>query len=154
VARNTAVAEPVGEVAFRSAAELREVLEGLLRSVDRDERIGPLLRAASIRTRFEFTDMEVALNVASSDDVDRSIEWSFDEEPSWKPKLVLRMDSAVANRWLQGRESIAIALARGRVQCAGESRSALVFLPTVKLLCDPYRDLLAAKYEHLRVTSG
>jgi hypothetical protein len=154
VTRKAAVAEPVGEVAFRSAAELREVLESLLRSVDRDEQIGPPLRAAHIRTRFEFIDMDVTLNVASSEDSDPSVEWSFDEEPSWNPKLVLRMDSAVANRWLQGRESIAIALARGRVQCAGESRSALSFLPTVKLLCDPYRNLLASKYDHLRVTSG
>jgi hypothetical protein len=146
-----ALAEPTGKVAFRSPAELREVLEGLLASVDEDERVGPMLRAAGIRTRFEFTDMDLALDVASSEDDERSIEWSFDRRPPWTPKLTLRMDSDVANRWLQGRESIAVALARGRVQCRGESRSALFFLPTVKLLADPYRRLLTAKYEHLRV---
>jgi hypothetical protein len=145
------VAEPTGEVAFRSPDELREVLESMLESVERDQRRGPMLRAAGIRTRLEFTDMDLALNVASSDDPDRSLEWSFDRRAPWTPKLVLRMDSDVANRWLQGRESIAVALARGQVQCRGESRSALFFLPTVKLLGDPYRRLLAGKYAHLRV---
>jgi hypothetical protein len=146
-----AVAEPIGEVEFRSPAEMREVLDGLLVSADRDERTGPLLRAADMRTRFEFTDLNLALNVASADDSEHSIEWSFEDRAPWTPKLVLRMDSAVANRWLQGNESIAIAMARGRVQCRGESRSALFFLPTVKLLSDPYRRLVSSKYRHLRV---
>jgi hypothetical protein len=146
-----ALADPTGEVAFRSPAELREVLDGLLASVDRDERVGPMLRAADIRTRLEFTDMKLALNVASAEDPEHAIEWSFSRRAPWTPKLVLRMDSDVANRWLQGSESIAVALARGRVQCTGESRSALFFLPTAKLLADPYRKLLASKYKHLRV---
>lgn len=146
-----ALAEPTGEVAFRSSAELREVLQGLLLSVEEDDRVGPMLRAAGIRTRFEFTDMDLSLDVASSDDAEHSIEWTFDREPPQPPKLTLRMDSDVANRWLQGSESIAVALARGRAQCSGESRSALFFLPTVKLLRGPYRKLLSAKYTHLRV---
>jgi hypothetical protein len=145
------IAEPDGDVTFSSPAELREVLGELLTAVNRDERVGPLLRAARARTRFEFTDMDLALNVASSEDPDRSIEWSFDPEPERKPKLILRMDSDVANRWLQGKESIAVAMARGRVRCEGESRSALFFLPTAQLLCEPYRRLVASKYTHLRV---
>jgi len=149
---HAAVAEPTREVAFRSPAELREVLESLLEAADCDERAGPLLRAASLRTRFEFTDMGLTLDVASAEDPDRCIEWTFEREPPWEPKLILRMDSDVANRWLQGTESIAIAIARGRVQCAGESRSALFFLPTVKLLTVPYRRLVKSRYRHLQVS--
>lgn len=145
------LAEPTGEVAFRSPAELREVLDGLLASVDRDERVGPTLRASDIRTRIEFTDMKLALNVASAEDAEHWIEWTFGRRAPWTPKLVLRMDSDVANRWLQGSESIAVALAHGRVRCTGDSRSALYFLPTAKLLTDPYRKLLASKYKHLRI---
>lgn len=139
-------------VGFRSPAELREVLERLLEEVDSDERVGPLLRAARVRTRLEFTDMGVALNVASAEDEEHCIEWDFGAAPRPAPKLVLAMDSEVANRWLQGSESIAIAIARGRVRCAGESRSALFFLPTAKLLSDPYRRLLASDYRHLQVS--
>ena len=139
------------EVAFRSPAELREVLDRLLEAVDADERIGPLMRAAHLRTRFEFTDMGLALNVASSEGAEHCIEWDYGPAPRPRPKLVLAMDSDVANRWLQGSESIVIALARGRVRCAGESGSALVFLPTAKLLSGPYRQLLASEYRHLQV---
>lgn len=145
------MAEQTGKVAFRSPDELREVLDSLLESVDRDERVGSMLRAAGIRNRFEFTDMGLALNVASADDPEHSIDWSFDPEPPWEPNLTWRLDSDVANRWLQGSESIVVALARGRAQCSGESRSALSFLPTVKFLSPPYRRLLASKYSHLRV---
>lgn len=147
----TVLAEPTEDVAFRSPAELREVLQSLLESVDRDEHVGPSLRAAQIRTRFEFTDMGLALNVASADDPEHSIEWSFDREAPWDPILTWRLDSDVGNRWLQGSESIAVALARGRATCTGEGRSALSFLPTMKLLSPPYRRLLASKYSHLRV---
>jgi hypothetical protein len=147
----TAVAT-TGEVAFRSAAELREVLDRLLEAVDADERIGPVLRAAHLRTRFEFTDMGLALNVSSAEGEEHCIEWDYGAAPRPKPRLFLAMDSGTVNRWLQGRESIAIAIARGRVRCAGESRSALAFLPVVKLLGEPYRRLIASDYRHLQVT--
>ena len=35
------------------------------------------------------------------------------------------MSAAVANRYLQGAQSLAIAIARGQVRCRGESRVAL-----------------------------
>ena len=53
------------------------------------------------------------------------------------------MTSEVANRYLQGRESLAIAIARGKVRCEGDSRSALLYLPAVRLLCEPYRRIVA-----------
>lgn len=138
------------ECEFRSREELREVLERLLEEADSDDRIGPILRAAHVRTRFEFTDVGLSLNVASSDEEDHFVKWSFANRAPWRPKLMLRMDSAVANRWLQGRESLAIAIARGRVRVSGETRSTLFFLPVARLLCDPYRRLIAAEYDHLK----
>ena len=145
------VAKATGEVAFRSRAELREVLERLLENIDTDEKVGPLLRAAHVRTRLEFTDVRLALNLASSDGEKHCVEWTFGSSAPWKPKLILRMESEVANRWLQGRESLAIAIARGRVRHSGETRSTLVFLPAARLLCDSYRELISAEYSHLEI---
>ena len=42
-----------------------------------------------------------------------------------------------------------MAIARGQVQCAGDARSALLYLPAAKLITDPYRRLVAAEYSHL-----
>jgi hypothetical protein len=136
---------------FRSADELRQVLERLLENADADERIGPILRAAHMRARLEFTDRDVVLNVASSEGEDRSIEWTFARRAPWPPKVVLRMASDVANRWLQGEESLAIAMARGRVRCTGETRSTLLFVPIAKLLNEPYRRILKRDFKHLRL---
>ena len=49
--------------------------------------------------------------------------WSFADDPGWSPKLVLRMTCAVANRYLHGRESLAIAIARRRGPPARPTRA-------------------------------
>ena len=43
------------------------------------------------------------------------------------------MDSATANGYLQGRESLAVAIARGQVRCSGDLKTALVYLPALRL---------------------
>lgn len=139
------------QVSYGSADELREVFDQLLTAVDADERIGPLLGAARLRARLEFEDLDVALNLASAERKDCCIEWDFDARPAWRPKLTLTMDSAIANRYLQGAENIAIAIARGWISCSGESRGALVFIPAVKLLVEPYRRIIDSDHPHLRV---
>ena len=48
-----------------AASEFRAALEQALAEVDADERIGPLIGATGLRLRFEFTDLELALNVAA-----------------------------------------------------------------------------------------
>jgi hypothetical protein len=136
---------------FRSAAELREVLDAVLRSVDSDERSGTLIRAAGPRMRFEFTDCGVLLNIAPGDGVGGNLRWRFDDEIDWQPRLRMWMDSTTANRYLQGAESLAIAIARGRVRCEGDARAALLYVPAMKLLIEPYRRLVAERYPRLAV---
>jgi hypothetical protein len=128
--------------------QLRAALERTLREIDADEQLGPLIGSTHLRMRFEFTDLEMALNVASGAR-DRNLTWSFADEPGWAPKLTLRMTAEVANRYLQGRESLAIALARGQVRCSGDSRTALLYLPAARLFCEPYRRVVETEYPAL-----
>ncbi len=138
------------EIAFRSAEELREVLDLVFESVDADERLGPLFRTAHTRARFELTDHVLAVNVASQlDDPDHCLRWSFAKRPPWPPKLTFVMSSGVANAYLQGRESLPVAIARGRIRYSGESRAALLFLPLARLLVKPYTELIETQYPHL-----
>ena len=129
-------------------ADFREALERALAAADADERIGPQIRATEIRMRFEFPDCATVLNVSSEAD-EASLRWSFADDVDWEPKLVLTMDSDVANRYLQGRESLAIAIARGQVRCTGSSRAALLYLPAARLLCEPYRKVVAQDFPEL-----
>jgi hypothetical protein len=142
LARSEPREEAVDIQAFRAA------LESALERAAADDRTRPLLNAAGLRMRFEFPDVGLVLNVATADDEERLV-WSFSDNVEWRPKLELTMDSAVANRFLQGRESLAIALARGQASCRGESRTALLYLPATRLLCEPYRKVVQSGYPAL-----
>ena len=128
--------------------ELRAALERALADVDADERLGPLIGATRLRMRIEFTDLGMALNVAAADG-GRNLTWSFADDPGWPPKLTLLMSSDVANRYLQGRESLAIGIARGQVRCRGDSRTALLYLPAARLIAEPYRRVVESEYPAL-----
>jgi hypothetical protein len=133
------------------AREFREVLDRALQELDGDERSGPLLRAAGLSLRIEITDLDLVLRVAASDEGEHHLRWTFDDtgEPA---KLDLRMDSETANAYLQGKESLAIGIARRRVRCSGESRVALLYLPALRLVVEPYRRLVRERYPHMALT--
>ncbi|HYH61060.1 MAG TPA: hypothetical protein VD766_04270, partial [Solirubrobacterales bacterium] len=66
--------------------------------------------------------------------------WDFAERAEEAEAGVsLAMESATANGYLQGRESLAVAIARGRVRCSGDLRTTIVYLPALRLLVEPYR---------------
>ncbi len=132
-----------------AAAEFRSVLDDVLAETDADDHAGPLLRAAGIRIRFEFPDLPLVLNLAATEDGDHHLAWRFSDDVDWEPKLTMRMDSKVANAYLQGKESLAIAIARGRVRLEGDTRSALIYIPALKLLVASYRRLVTQEHPHL-----
>jgi hypothetical protein len=132
-----------------SEVEYRELLDEMLSELDADLRAGPLLRATGLRMRLEFPDLPLVLNVAASEDPHHHLRWKFSDPAEWEPKLSLRMDSKVANAYLQGKESLAIAIARGRVQATGDSRCALLYVPALRLVVPAYRRLVAQAYPHL-----
>ena len=52
------------------------------------------------------------LNVAASEEPAHHLRWEFSDAVDWEPKLNLKMGSRIANAYLQGKESLAIAIAR------------------------------------------
>lgn len=135
--------------AATSAAELREILEAVLQAVEDDDTARALVRATSLRLRLEITDRSLVLNLTPADDPERTLRWAFGADVDWKPRLRIWMDSATANRYLQGRESLAIAIARGRVRCEGDARAALLYVPAMRFLIEPYRRLVKERYQDL-----
>ena len=132
-------------------AELRSLLDDALTEVDGDDRSGPLLRAAGLKVRFRFPDVDMVLNVTTSEEAEHYLRWAFSDDVDWEPKLELLMDSQVANAYLQGRESLAIAIARGRVKAKGDTRNALLYVPALRLIVEPYRKLVKDQAPHLAV---
>lgn len=136
-----------GSAAAPDAAEFRAAIERAFELAEADEAIGPAICATEPRLRFEFTDGEL-LHVWAG--ADGHLRWSF-EPVEWAPKLVLSMSTDTANRYLQGRESLAIAIAHGKVKVRGGARAALRYLPATRMLCEPYRRVVAAGFPSLAV---
>src|SRR5829696_8776970 len=101
---------------FKSAKELREILDTILTEIDGDPEDGPRLSAAAAPLRLEFTDRKLAVNVRRDDGGKHCVRWDFSRRARTEPRLRLSMDSEVANRVFQGRENPAIAIARGRLR--------------------------------------
>ena len=138
--------------AFRDADEFREVMDRLLKQFSTDPDLGPRLRAADLPSRFEVNDLDVVLHIrpAAPDEPDGHLRWTWDEV-DWEPHVTWRMDSPVVNRFYQGRENVAVALARRRIRIAGDRRAALALIPLIKPFFPRYRALLEDDYPHLVV---
>ena len=132
-----------------ASAEFRHLLDDVLTETDADDHAGPLLRAAGLKVRFEFPDLPLVLNLAATEEGQHHLAWKFSDDTDWKPKLRLQMDSKVANAYLQGKESLAIAIARGRVRATGDTRSALLYIPALRLLVSSYRKVVTQEHPHL-----
>src|SRR6266536_36335 len=134
-----------------SATELRQILENVMQAIESDDTASTLARATAPRLRIEVTDVGLVLNLAPSDEGEQTLRWRFDDRIDWKPRLSLWADSATANRYLQGRESLAIAIARGRVRAEGDARAALLYVPAMRLLVEPYRRLIGERFPRLAI---
>lgn len=137
---------------FASAAEFREVMDRTFRMMSSDPEMGPSLRDADTPQRFEFTDLELVVNVrAGRDGEDEHLHWEWSDDVDWQPRVRMSMSSETANRYFQGRENVAMAIARRRIRTGGDVRAALALIPITKPICARYRDMVAAEYPHLRV---
>ena len=137
---------------FESAKELREVIDKIFTLMDTDPDMGPKLRDADTPQQFEFTDFDVVVNIrAARDDEDGNLYWEWTEEVDWKPKVTMTMSSEVANRYFQGKENVAMAVARRRIKTGGDVKAALALIPITKPIYEQYRDYVEREKPHLKV---
>ena len=61
----------------------------------------------------------------------------------------MTMDSDVANRYFQGKENIAMAIARRRIKTSGNVKKALALVPITKPVFEQYREMFESEYPHL-----
>jgi hypothetical protein len=138
------------EGGFASAEEFREVIDRVFAMMDADPEMGPRLRAADVPQRFEFTDIGMVVNVrATRSGEDGNLAWVWDDDIDWTPRVRMAMSAETANRYFQGRENVAIAIARRRIRAAGDVRAALTLIPITKPVYGRYRALVADEYPHL-----
>ena len=114
-----------------------------------DPDMGPQLRDADTPQRFEFTDFDLVVNIRAGDNEEANLAWEWSDDVDWEPKVRMTMSSDTANRYFQGKENVAIAIARRRIKAGGDVKAALAIIPITKPLFAHYRDMIAADYPHL-----
>jgi hypothetical protein len=135
---------------FRSANEFREVMDRVFTLMSTDSEMGPELRAARVPQRFVFPDQDAVVNITYDDSGgEQNLRWEWSDDVDWEPKVVMTMDSEVANRYFQGKENVPLALARRRIKSSGDIKSALKLMPITKPVFAIYREMLEREYPHL-----
>jgi hypothetical protein len=137
---------------FNSPQEFREVMDKVFGLMDADPDMGPKLRAADVPQRFEFTDVDMVVNIRAADDAEGgNLHWEWTDDVDWDAKVRMSMSSETANRYFQGKENVAVAIARRRIKAGGDVKAALSLIPVTKPVYAQYTALVEDEYPHLRV---
>src|SRR5918911_5305747 len=137
---------------FRSATEFREVMDRVFSMMDSDPDMGPKLRDADVPQRFEFPDLDLVVNIrAARPGEDGNLHWEWTDDVDWDPKVRMSMSSETANRYFQGKENIAMAIARRRIKTGGDVKAALALIPITRPVYARYRDYIERQHPHLTV---
>ena len=137
---------------FASPKEFRSVMDWIFTTMSEDADMGPKLRDADVPQRFEFPDMDLVVNIrAAAQGEDGNLHWEWSDEVDWEPRVKMAMSSETANKYFQGKENVAVALARRRIKSGGDVKAALSLIPITKPIYARYREYLEREHPHLLV---
>jgi hypothetical protein len=142
----------VAKAEFSSEDEFVEVIDAVFSMMDEDPEMGPRLRDADVPQRFEFTDLDLVVNIRAAEaGEDGNLHWEWSDDVGWDPKVKMAMSSETANKYFQGKENVAVALARRRIKSGGDVKAALSLIPITKPIYARYRSYLEEQHPHLLV---
>ena len=137
---------------FHSTAEFREVMDRVFTMMSEDPEMGPKLREADVPQRFEFPDVDMVVNIRpAADGEDGNLHWEWSDDVDWTPKVRMTMETKICNKYFQGKENVAMAIARRRIKTGGDVKAALSLIPITKPIYERYHAMLADEYPHLAV---
>jgi hypothetical protein len=137
---------------FNSADEFRTVMDRVFSIMNEDPDMGPKLRDADVPQRFLFEDVDLVVNIrAAREGEDGNLHWQWTDEVDWDPKVRMTMSADTANRYFQGKENVAVSIARRKIKAGGDIKAVLALVPITKPIFERYRELVEAEYPHLKV---
>ncbi len=128
------------------------MIDRVFAMLDEDPLMGPSLRDADVPQRFEFDDVDLVVNIrAAREGEDGNLHWEWSDDVDWDPQVKMAMSSETANKYFQGKENIAMAIARRRIKSGGDVKAALALMPITKPVFARYRSMLEDEFPHLVV---
>ena len=95
--------------------------------------MGPKLRDADVPQRFEFDDVDLVVNIRAARAARRATSyWEWTDDVAWEPKVKMTMSSETPTSYFQGKENVAMAIARRRIKTGGDVKAALALIPITK----------------------
>ncbi len=135
---------------FTGPEEFRAVMDHVFTLMSEDPEMGPALRDADVAQRLEFGDMALVLNIrAARAGEPGCLHWEWTDDVDWEPRVRMSMASETANRYFQGKENIAMAVARRRIKAGGDVRAMLALVPITKPVHRRFRAFVRDSYPHL-----
>ena len=139
-------------VTFDSSKEFKAVIDRVFGMMDGDPAMGPKLRDADVPMRYEFEDVDLVVNIrAARPDEQGNLHWEWTDDVDWEPRVKMAMSAETANKYFQGKENVAMAIARRRIKSGGDVKAALALMPITKPVFAQYRAMLEEEYPHLVV---
>ncbi len=134
-----------------NAEDFRACMDHVFEMMSSDPEMGPKLREAETPQRFEFPDVDLVVNITSADVVvdGQTLVWTWTDDVEWDPDVKMEMDSDVANKYFQGKENVAMAIARRRIRTSGNVKKALALIPITKPVYAKYREFLEREHPDL-----
>jgi hypothetical protein len=137
---------------FDSSKEFKAVMDRVFGMMDDDPAMGPKLRDADVPMRYDFEDVDLVVNIrATRPGEEGNLHWEWTDEVDWEPRVKMAMSSETANKYFQGKENVAMAIARRRIKSGGDVKAALALMPITKPVFARYRAMLEEEYPHLVV---
>jgi hypothetical protein len=137
---------------FSGPKEFREVMDRIFTLMSEDPDMGPKLRDADVPQRFEFEDMDMVVNIRAAEEGEEgNLHWEWSDDVGWKSKVQMKMNSDIANKYFQGKENVAVAIARRRIKTGGDVKAALSLIPITKPVYAQFREVVEDEYPHLKV---
>ena len=137
---------------FKSSDEFKEVMDRIFALMSDDPDMGPKLRDADVPQRFEFDDVDMVVNIrAAKEGEDGCLHWVWSDDVDWDARVRMSMSSETANKYFQGKENVAMAIARRKIKTGGDVKAALSLIPITKPVYEKYRAVVESDYPHLRV---
>lgn len=133
------------------AKRFRQVMDSVFEMMSTDPDMGPKLRQAETPQRFEFPDVDLVVNITAAEEASagHNLVWEWSDDVGWEPEVKMEMNSDVANRYFQGKENVAMAIARRRIKTSGNVKKALALIPITKPVYAMYRDYLEKEHPDL-----
>jgi hypothetical protein len=141
----------MADASFDSPKEFRAAMDQVFTMMSEDPEMGPALRDADTPQRFEFTDVDLVVNIRAGGDGEDNLVWEWSDDVGWEPKVRMAMESGTANRYFQGKENVAMAIARRRIKTGGDVKAALKLIPITKPVYAQYRAFLEDEHPDLLV---